>query len=162
VVAVLLLAPWPVAYAYDDGLGGGSPVAVAVAGPAAAPHWTARGMAIGGVEPGDLFYVDASAAPADITVTLHLTNADELASFYRYLHLQVGIYAAGDDGWVPADGAGGGPVPETYLTLRNGAVSFSLPGYASYRLAITGGCYYCFRSGAEDGNFSPKFYLTVE
>ncbi|GAI70735.1 unnamed protein product, partial [marine sediment metagenome] len=79
-IVLLLLAPWPVAYAHDisDGVIGEETVQIEVAETSAQPTWTAFGKAISGVTPGDLFYIDATDNPADIVVTLYITNAQEL------------------------------------------------------------------------------------
>ena len=164
-LATLLLAPWPVAYAYnyEGDLTGSRAVQIEAAGPSAAPSAKAFGRAIGGVTPGDLFYVDATDSPADIMVTLFLTNADGLARCYRYFILEVGAYSEGDAGeWVAVSGQDGQPLPETFLNLRNGSVSFSLYGYASYKIAVDGGSFYCTTTSVDGGSLSPKFYLTVD
>ncbi len=49
-----------------------------------------------------------------------------------------------------------------YLTLKNGSVSFSLEGYARYKITIDGGCFYCLTTSTTGGSISPNFYLTVE
>ncbi len=157
IFALLLLAPWPVAYAhtYDDGMAGQDGVRIEVAEASAKPTWTAFGKAIGGVTPGDLFYVDATDNPADIQVTLYITNAQELISCYRYLILRVGIHAESDTGeWEKAS-------TDTFITMRNGQVSFTLPGYAEYKVTIDGGSYYCTTSNSDSGSLSPHYYLEV-
>jgi len=78
-------APWPIAYGYEasNASVGQETVQVTAAEASAKPSWTAFGRAIGGVNPGDLFHVDATNSPADISVTLYLTNAEELVHAYR-------------------------------------------------------------------------------
>ena len=161
---VLLLTPWPVAYAYDNAMAGEEPIQVSVAESSAAPSWNAFGGAIGGVtNPGDLFYIDTTNSNLDILATLHLTNAEELIHYYRYLILKVGIYVdKGIDQWEPATAANGEALPDTYITMRNGKVSFALPGYARHKLTVDSGSFYCFGNSPDEGNNSPKFYLTVE
>ncbi len=163
-MAVLLLAPWPVAYAHDNGLVGGEVVQIVAAEPSAAPEWTAFGNAIGGVSnAGDLFYIDTSGESIDIVATLYLTNTDELSHYYRYLTLNVGVYVqTGADQWEPAVNGSGELIADTYLTMRNGRVSFNLPGYAKYKVTIDRGCFYCLPAGTDEGSASPKFYLTLE
>ena len=156
--ALLLLAPWPVAYAHDisDGVVGEETVRLEVAEASAQPTWTAFGGAIGGVTPGDLFYIDATDNPADIQVTLYITNAQELIGCYRNLILKVGIHAESDTGeWqlVPTD---------TFITMRNGQVSFTLAGLAEYKVTIDSGSFYCFATNANGDNASPSFYLEVD
>ncbi|GAF93647.1 unnamed protein product, partial [marine sediment metagenome] len=99
-IVLLLLAPWPVAYAHDvsDGVLGEETVRMEAAEVSTQPTWTAFGKAIGGVTPGDLFYIDATANPADIVATLYITNAQELIGCYRNLILEVGVYAESDTG----------------------------------------------------------------
>ena len=151
---VLLLAPWPVAYAHDTVNAAEPPVQVTVA--EAVPSITAFGKAIGSVKPGDLFYIDASNSPADIEVSLYLTNASELAHHYRYMILKVGVYVqSGSNGWEKAG------LPDTYLTMRNGGVNFRLQGYAQYRITVEGGSFYCFGTNKTEGDISPRFYLEV-
>jgi len=163
-MAVLLLTPWPVAYAYENALAGQVPIQVEAAETSAAPSWNAFGRAIGGVTtPGDLFYIDATNNPADISVTLHLTNAEELVHYYRYLILNVGVYfQTSVDQWEKATTISGELMPDTYITMRNGAVSFTLPGYAIYKITIDSGSFYSFGTAADGGSASPQFYLTAE
>ena len=162
--AILLLTPWPVAYAYDNAMAGEEPVQIEVAGSSVAPSWSTFGGAIGGVtNPGDLFYIDTTNSTTDILVTLHLTNAEELIRYYRYLILNVGIYVDnGIDQWEPAAATNGETLPDTYITMRNGKVSFGLPGYARHKVTVDSGSYYCFGNSSNGGSGSPKFYLTVE
>jgi hypothetical protein len=161
-IALFLLAPWPVAYAHTyDGSARGDAIWIEVAEASAAPTWTAFGKAIGGVSPGDLFYVDATDNPADITGTLYITNVQELIGGYRNLILKVGVYAEGADGeWEKASPGNGEPVPETFITMRNGQFSFSLPGLAKYKITIDGGSFYCIAT-TDKGSLSPQFYLEV-
>ena len=162
ILAALLLAPWPVAFVHDYAAASQKPVQIEAAEPSAAPSWQVFGRAIGGVDtPGDLFYVDASRNAADILAMLYLTNTKELVSGYRYLTLKVGVYVQTDGGdWQPASWRNGEPVPETYITLHNGQVSFTLPGHAKYKVTIDRGSFYANGTGA--GSVSPQFYLTVD
>ena len=57
-LAALLLTPWPVAYAYDDGMVGQPQVQIEAAAPATVPELNAFGKAVGGITPGDLFYIN--------------------------------------------------------------------------------------------------------
>ncbi len=137
-LAVLLLTPWPVAYArdYNSDMAGQDSVRIEVAQASAKPTWTVFGRAIGGVStPGDLFYIDATNNAADIQVTLYVTNAQELIYCYRYLILKVGIYVESIGGeWERASRGNGEPIPDTFITMRNGQVSFTLPGYTKHIL----------------------------
>ena len=153
-LCVLLLAPWPIAYAYDTVSAAEPPVQITAA--EAAPSIAVFGKAIGSVSPGDLFYIDASDSPADIEVNLYLTNASELVHNYRYMVLKVGVYVqSGGNGWEKAN------LPDTYLTMRNGGVGFRLQGYARYRVSLDGGSFYCLGTNKNDGDISPRFYLDV-
>jgi len=165
-LAVLLLVPWPIAYAHNydaTATGRQDALRIEVAETSAQPTWTVFGKAIGGVEAGDLFYIDATDNPADIQVTLYLTNAQELIHYYRYMILKVGVYVQSNDGeWEKAAGYGGEPIPDTFITMRNGQVSFTLAGYANYKVTIDGGSFYSFTANAEGDSLSPRFYLEVE
>ena len=163
-LAMLLLAPWPVAYAYDNVLDNPEPIQIEAAETSAAPGWTAFGGAIGGVAtPGDLFYVDTTTYPADTPVTLYITNADELIQCYRYLILNVGVYVeTGVDQWERLATGDGEALPDTYITMHNSRTGFTLPGYARYKITIDGGSFYCFKAGSDTGGASPRFYLTAE
>ena len=158
IIALLLLAPWPVAYAHDvsDGVLGEETVRMEAAEVSTQPTWTAFGKAIGGVTPGDLFYINATDNPADIQAILYITNAQELIGCYRNLILEVGVYAESDTGeWEKAS-------TDTFITMRNGQVSFTLPGYAEYKVTIDGGSYYCTTTDIDSGSISPQFYLEVD
>jgi len=153
-LCVLLLTPWPIAYAYDT-VKAAEPLVQITAGEAT-PSITAFGKAIGSVSPGDLFYIDASNSPADIEVNLYLTNASELVHNYRYMILKVGVYVqSGGNGWEKAN------LPDTYLTMHNGGVSLRLQGYARYRVSLDGGSFYCLTADETKEELSPRFYLEV-
>jgi len=162
-LATLLLAPWPIAYAqsYDSNVNGQQPVRIEVAEPSAAPSWSAFGKAIGGVTtPTDLFYIDATENTADITLTLYLTNTLELSHCYRYLILKVKVYAKSNIGdWQEASMSNEDLIPDTFITLHNGQVSFTLSGYAEYKVTIDRGSFYCITTSTDRGSLSPEFYL---
>ncbi len=156
-IALLLLAPWPVAYAYsfDGRVTDQNGVRVEIAESSAQPTWSVVGNAIGGVTPGELFYIDAIDNPADTRGTLYITNAQELNHHYRYLILEIGIYGQTDSGeWELVS-------TDTFITMRNGRTDFTLPGLAEYKITIDGGSFYATSANGEDGSLSPKFYLEV-
>jgi len=165
-LAVLLLAPWPVAFAHDvsDGVIGQETARIEVAEASAAPTWTAFRRALGGVTtPGDLFYIDATSNTVDIEVTLYLTNTQELSHCYRYLILKVGAYAESNAGqWEKASMGDSEPIPDTFITLRDARVSFTLPGYAKYKITLDSGSFYCTNTNGGRDSLSPQFYLTVD
>jgi len=156
-LAAVLLTPWPVAYAYDNSMtAGDAPVQVEAAGAAAAPQLHGYGSAIGSVTAGDLFYVDAGDCTADMPFTLYLTNTDELVSQYRYLTLEIGVYAdTGDGGWERLSGQ----EADTYITMHGGYAEVMLPGYARYKITIERGCFYCYGTG--ESAVMPQFYLSM-
>jgi hypothetical protein len=161
-LATLLLLPWPVAYAYDNDIAGQAAIQIEVAEPAASPQWKAFGNAIGSVTPGDLFYVNSDNNTADMRVTLHITNTDELVHYYRYLTLNVGVYVqTGADQWERATTGSGELLPDTYITMLNGRASFNLQGYAKYKITIDKGCFYCYGTDTGEDAASPVFYLDV-
>ena len=161
--AILLLTTCLTSYAYGDGRAGDGTIRVAAAAPVKAPSATLFGRAISGVTPGDLFYIDAAGNANDIAVTLYLTNANELIHYLRYLILEVGIYFESSDGqWQKVSLPDGNPASLTFITLRNGLVSFTLAGYVKYKVTIDAGSFYCLPVNANGDNPSPQFYLTVE
>lgn len=156
-----LLLPWPVAYAADVA-GGTSEDEVRVeAAQENVPDFTVWGKAIGGVPAGDLFFIDATSDTADKIVILYLANADELVSHYTFMNLKIGVYVDNNGEWEPAFGSNGEVVPQTILSMRNGQVSFLLPGYAKYKVTIDGGAYYCTNAN-DDGGLSPQLFLEVD
>ncbi|MFC1962322.1 hypothetical protein ACFLWN_04715 [Chloroflexota bacterium] len=161
-LAIVLLTPWPVAYAYDNGLAEQSPVRIEAA-TVNLPGWTAYGSAIGGVsQPGDVFYVDTVNTAMDTLFTLHLTNAYELSHYYRYLILEIGIYHQDEAGaWEKLTSGNSGVFPDTYLTMRDGYVSFCLPGYTRYKLTVDGGSFYCYPAG-DGADTVPRLYLSAD
>ena len=164
-IAVLLLVPWPVAYAYTFNVTAVDMREVAhieAAEISAIPTWTVFGNTVGGITPGELFYIDASDNPADITVTLYITNSRELVKNYRYLILKVGQYVLNGDGeWREVTTTGDEPIPDTYITLKNGLVSFTLLGCARYKITIDSGSY-STRANIGGTVTTPQFYLVVE
>ena len=161
-LAALLLTPWPVAYAYDNDAAAASVVRIEAAEPSTAPRMTVFGGAVGSVFPGDLFYIDASGTDAASAANLYLTNAGELIHHYRNLILEIGVYIAGDNDMWQKLYRENGAVFNTYLTLRNGQVSFIMDGHARYRITIEGGNFYSNIINAAEGSMSPRFYLTVD
>jgi len=167
ILALLILTPWPIAYAhtYTDDTADQDAVRIEVADPSVAPSFgDVFGKTIGGVTtPGDLFYIDATNNAADIQITLYITNAQELSHCYRYLILKVGGYVENSAGeWERASMGNGEPIPDTFITLHNGQVSFTLPGLAKYKVTIDSGGYYCINAVADGGSVSPQLYLTVD
>ncbi len=163
-ILLFLVLPWPVAYAAGaDVASGKEAVRIDAAEPSAQPSYTAYGRAIGGVNnPGDLFYIDATSSSPDVKVTLYLTNAHLLVRYYRYLILDVGIYTETSAGkWERATASSGETVPKTIISMRNGQVSFLLPGNFRYRVAIDSGCFYCGAAAADSQSMSPQFCLEV-
>ncbi len=165
-IAILLLAPWPVAYAYASDNGSNTPeTSLITAAPIeSAPKVSVFGGAISGVTSGDLFYIDALDRSADMPFTLYITNAEELIHDYRYIILQVGVYVQDNTGqWVKASGADGQTIQVLYITMLNGHVSFSLPGLAKYKVTIDGGSVYSLMVGSrQEGIIQPQFYMEIQ
>lgn len=161
-LAVFLLTPWPVAYAYEDVLASNAPLQINTVASAAKPTLNVYGKAIGSVNPGDLFYVDTSNISADMSFTLYITNTDELTSQYRYMNLNIGIYLeTGEGQWERINTGEAQKLPETFVTMHSGMTSFILPGYARYKITIDGGCFYSYGVGTGEGVATPDFYLTT-
>lgn len=158
IICLLVLLPWPVAYAYDVNQEDQETIRIEVAETSVEPSFTVWGKAIGGIDSGELFYIDATNNAADIVATVYLTNANELVSHYTFLMLKVGVYVEKDGSWEKACASNGELIPQTILSMRNGQVSFLLPGYAKYKVTIDGGSFYA-TNAHDDGNLSPQLYL---
>jgi hypothetical protein len=147
------------AYGQTNDAAGNSAIQVEAADPSAAPSAEFYGQAIGGVTPGTLFYVDASGNPGDVSLSLSITNTDELIHYLRYLTLNVAVYVEDGNGqWIKPQ-INGGQFPDTYLTLQNSPVTFTLPGAVRYKVTIDSGCFYCLFTGHAGDNLAPRFYL---
>jgi hypothetical protein len=128
-----------------------------------APAAAFYGNAIGGVTAGDLFYVDSTNVSQDIYLNLYLTNTDELIHVFRYLTHKVGVYYEVAEGqWEKAPAIGGGDLPYTLLTMRNGVATFTLPGLAKYKVTIDSGSFNCHPAGPAGENIAPLFYLEAD
>ena len=159
---ILLLIPCGVAYAYDGANAAETSMTIEPADKTSAPHIDAFGNAIGGVEAGDLFFIDISGTPLDTPFTLYMTNVDELVHSYRYMNLNVGIYVQTDTGnWEKMSAMVGEPCPDIYITMQNGLVNFTLPGNAKYKVTIDKGCFRCYGVTPGKNIAIPNFYLTA-
>jgi len=115
------------------------------------------------VTPGDLFYINAAADTRDITVNLYLTNANELSPCLRYLIMKVGMYCESSDGqWIKVPPRNSKYTSDTFITLRNSPVSFTLSGGIRYKVTIDSGSFYCLSTSTNKGTLSPQFYITAE
>ena len=160
-LAMLLLTPWPVAYAYDEVLAVNETINIEPAGETATPQMNAFGYAIGVVTSGDLFYIDSANTIADIHLTLYITNTDELVNRYRYMNLKIGIYKEFDiDQWEEVTWGIEETQRDIYLTMQGGMTEFTLPGYGNYKVTIEKGCFYCYGYGPDESTVFPEFYLT--
>jgi len=160
--AALLLAPWPVAYAYDDGTSRQPQVQIEAAAPTAVPVLNVFGKAVGGITPGDLFYIDTGDVATDIPITLYITNTDELIKHYRYMTLNIGVYVQTSSGqWEKVATGDGEMLPAIYITMSNGQASFTLPGYTRYKITVDKGCFYCYGTSNDERVAAPTFYLTA-
>jgi hypothetical protein len=156
----LLLVPWPVAYAYEGEPGATYPVTVEPAGADLTPHLTVYRNAIGSIEGGDLFYIDATDAAMDLSFILFLTNFDALAASYRNLNLEVGLYAETAPGeWTEVTDYG--PASRVlFLSTQTGSVEFTVSGYHRYKVAVNHGCYFAYPEPSETPIAIPEFYLS--
>jgi hypothetical protein len=162
-IALLLLLPWPIAFAYDvsDNTSGQDSVQIETADSSTQPPYYVFGKAIGGVPPSDLFYIDATNNAADIVATLYITNVQDLINHYTFMTLKVGVYVENNGEWEKASGSNSELIPDTILSMHNGQVSFLLQGYAKYKVTIDSGCFYCTNANADDGGIPPQLYLEV-
>jgi hypothetical protein len=166
IVSFLLLAPWPVAYAYADNSGNSAPdfVQVTPATTEAAPSINTCSGTISSVTPGDLFCINAAGSNADMEATLYLTNSDELVHYYRYAIMKVGVYVQDSEGgWQKATNSFGIEVPETYISMIDSQVVLHLPGLANYKITLDSGSIYSLESkDGQTGSIQPQFYLDID
>ncbi len=161
---LLLAVSWiiPAAYGQTNSDTEQTDIKVEAAPPEALPKVDFYGNAIGGVKAGDLFYIDAAGSPLDISLDLYITNPDELIHYLRYLILKVAVYVESADGqWQQITSQNSTALPDTYITLQNSPVNFTLPGLAHYKVAIESGSYHSFPFRPDNGEISPSFYLNV-
>ena len=98
----------------------------------------------------------------DIPVNLYITNTDELVRHYRYMNLNIGVYAqTGSGQWVKAAVRDGETLPDIFITMSNGHVSFTLSGHARYKITVDKGCFYCYGTSDGERAVPPAFYLTA-
>jgi hypothetical protein len=162
-IAALLLAPWPIVYAWE-GVNADSET-YPVIQPVAAeygPAINAYGNAVGKVSPGDLFYIDLTGTQIDANYQLTITNVDELVHDYRFMNLKVGIFVQGEDAnhWTKMTATNGDKLPDIYITIFSGLVEFNLRGGSRYKIIIETGCFYCYGLTQEAEAAAPSFYLT--
>jgi hypothetical protein len=152
-----------IAYAQTALDSGQAEISVEAAPASTAPAATFFGKAIGGITPGDLFYINATNSPQDMTISLYITNADVLIHYLRYLTLRVGFYVEDGNGqWQKVTSQDGVVSPDIYITLQNSPVDIVLPGLGHYKVTIDSGCYNCFSTPSDGSNMAPSFYLNVE
>jgi hypothetical protein len=164
IVMLLLAASWlsTVAYGQTNSDVEQKNIKVEAAPPEASPKVDFFGNAIGGVKAGDLFYIDATGSPLDISLDLYITNPDELIHYLRYLILKVAVYMEDAGGqWQQITSQNGTALPDAYITLQNSPVNFTLPGLARYKITIESGSYHSFPFHPNNGDISPSFYLNV-
>ncbi|OGO00414.1 MAG: hypothetical protein A2Y58_05945 [Chloroflexi bacterium RBG_13_51_52] len=162
IFAAILLIPCGVAYAYDEVNATENSMTIEPADPTQVPHINVFGNVIGGVEAGDLFQIDVSGTIVDTPFTLYITNVDELVHSYRYMNLNVGVYVQTDiDQWEKMTAIAGEPLPDIYITMQNGMVSFTLPGNAKYKITIDKGCFHSYSITPGESVAIPSFYLTT-
>jgi hypothetical protein len=160
IIAALLVIPWltGIAFGHDNSnAAAGNAVDIRPADAAAAPSAAFYGDAICPITPGNLFYADAANSPMDFTATLTITNADELIHSFRYMIFNITISVQdGNGNWVPAQ-VNNQPLPQTYLTMKNGSVAITLPGGANYKVGVGGGCASCLPYAGDIA--IPQFYM---
>lgn len=164
ILMLLLAVSWvtSVAYGQTNGDAKQTDIHIEPAPPEVSPKADIFGNAIGGVTAGDLFYIDAAGSPLDISLDLYITNPDELIHYLRYLILKVAVYTEVTDGqWQQITSQNGAALSDTYITLQNNPVNFTLPGLARYKITIESGSYHSFPFRSNNGDISPAFYLTV-
>ncbi len=115
---------------------------------------------IGGINPGNLFYINAADVRQDMAITVSLTNADRLIHCFNYLNLEIGVYFEVTPGqWEKALLPDGQTFPRIYLTMNNGSVSFYLPGANRYKVTLESGSYKSHAGGSDIEDITPDFFL---
>ncbi len=160
--AACLVLSWSVSFAAASGSPGGDTL-VQVVPLTSRPAMTVYRDGIAPVTPGDLFIVDARSVPCDLPVALHLLNAGDLATTFRYTTFRIGVWRLDSDGTRAPVMAPGGTAPlEDILTLLNGSVSFVLPGGARYVVAVDGGSYATYPAATGGSLAAPDFALSTD
>jgi hypothetical protein len=159
--ALLVLAPWPVVYAYEGANADTTQFNIVAADETSAPRIEAYGKAVGSVTAGELFQVDLTGIPADTPYTLMMTNADEMMADFRFMNMEVGVYVQA------ADGAGWEPLQtdsfhQVFISMHSGLTDFTLPGGAKYKITIEHGCFYCYGAGEDSEITAPAFHLEAD
>lgn len=138
-------------------------ILVEAAPPETAPAVTLFGSAISSVTPGDLFFIDSTNVTQDISITMTLTNADALVHYLKYMTLKVVVYYEVAPGqWQKAQMIDGSAFRDIFITMRNGLVTFDLPGMARYRVSIESGSFNCYPANGNNTDISPLFFLEAE
>ncbi len=159
--AAMLLAPWPVAYAYDNVNAASTSLTIMAADTASAPQLNGYGNAIGSITDGDLFEIDMTGTEIDTVFRLSITNADELFPNYRFMNMKIGVLtqAAGSEAWEKLTTSGGEELQPIYISMHGGMAEFKLPGGAKYKITIEKGCFYCYGVTQATKAAVPRFYL---
>jgi hypothetical protein len=160
--AACLVLSWSVSFAAESGGAAADPI-VQVVPVDGRPVMTVYRGGIASVTPGDLYIIDARDVPNDLPVALHLVNAGELATTFRYTTFRVGVWRLDDSGVrEPVMAPGGAGTLEAILSLLNGNVSFILPGGGRYVVGIDGGSYAAYPAGTGGATALPEFVLTTD
>jgi hypothetical protein len=140
-IAALLLAPWPVVYAFDGVMADNTASVIQPADCAFGPQFQADGK----ITPGGLFIVDLTGVKNETSYQLTITNANELASIYRFLNIKIGIFVQGIDAnhWNRLTAQDGEALRDIYITMFSGVADFTLPGGAIYKVAVDTGRFDC-------------------
>jgi hypothetical protein len=162
IIAALLLVPCAVAYGYDKVKAADIEASIEAADPTLVPNINVFGNTIGNVTAGDLFIIDLSGTTTDAAFALYMTNIDELTHNYKFMTLNIGIYVQTDiDGWEKMTAVNGGVIPEMYITMQSGQVTFSLPGNARYKVTIEKGSFRSFSITKGESVAIPQFCLAT-
>ena len=165
-VAALLLAPWPIVYAWQgvNADTAGNAASITPADPSNAPQLKAYGNAVGSVTPGDLFQIDTTATHVDTSYSLTITNINDLVSSYRFMNLKIGVFVESDNvtgKWQKLDEIDGQQFHDIYITMFGDKLDFTLPGGAMYKVTIDTGCFYCYPVKPGKTIAVPAFYLAT-
>ena len=162
IIIALALIPCGVAFAHNNVQAADASSSIVAADPASVPNIHIFGNARGSISSGDLFIVDNSGATKDGVFRLLLANIDELARNYSYMSFNIGLYVQSNNTttWEKMTTFTGSSIPQLYITMEGGELSFTLPGLAKYRVTVESGSYHSFSIAPGQKVAIPQFSLS--
>jgi hypothetical protein len=162
-ITALLLAPWPVVYAYDSANADSQTPLIQPADLVNGPRLQTLGDDTGVVIPDDIFLVDTVNIKNDTKFQLFISNTNELIRNYRFMNIKIGIFVQGEDAahWTRMTAANSYELPNLYISIHGGTVDFTLPGGSRYKVVIDTGRFCYFSASCRSEAVSPIFRLST-